>query len=213
MFRKSFYCIHFVILLVSFYSCESGEESKTAESKVQQKSEETTDDVNSLDTLRPDNITFPPFQDSAIVQILEGLKMCTTDSTKYDQLAPCDHNWFRVFKYMPAEPWEAGFLVEAKAGIYTSTRMVVCIYHQKNKFRIVNQYLGVVLEVISTKEGFSDLVMGYEDPEAGTVAILHKWVGDRYEPIEVLEINNRFVKDQYKDSINERFITNFYWGE
>ncbi len=64
----------------------------------------------------------------------------------------------------------------------------------------------------TTKSGFNDLLMGYEDPEIGIVAIKHVWDGKHFEPIEVEEINGFFVKEEMKDSINHLFIDNFNAG-
>lgn len=164
------------------------------------------------DTLRPDNITFPEFEDPAISKILEGIQLCTSDSSKTDSLPLCNHKFFRVFKFNPNLEWEDGFLVEIRAGLFSKERQTLCIYHVRNRFRIVNQYLGVILEIITQPDGFSDLLMGYEDPEVGTVAIKHVWKNDQYKPVEVMEINNRFVKEIYKDSLKKVYIHDFMWG-
>lgn len=164
------------------------------------------------DTLRPDNITFPEFQDPAIKKILEGIKLCTSDSSKTDSLPLCNHKFFRVFKFNPNLEWKDGFLVEIRAGLFTTERQTLCIYHVRNRFRIVNQYVGVILELITQPDGFSDLLMGYEDPEVGTVAIKHKWKNDHYKPVEVMEINNRFVKEAFKDSLKKVYVKDFMWG-
>lgn len=210
MYTKSFCNISSLVLLFPFFILACSEQ----ESESDKTSEKIENNYEfQADTLRPDNITFPEFPSEDVVQILEGVKICTTDSSKIDQTAYCNHSWFRVFKFMPEEEWRAGFLVEIKAGIYATTRQLVVIHYQNKKYKIINQYLGVLLEVISREDGFSDILMGYEDPEVGTIAIKHVWMKNKYEPIEVMEINNYFVKTSAKDSLNKKFVDGFYWGE
>ena len=86
------------------------------------------------------------------------------------------------------------------------------IYKDFNKYKIINQYLGFLIEYRTTASGFNDLLMGYEDPDIGIVAIKHVWQEDKYQPVDVEEINGYFVKTELKDSINHLFIDNFNAG-
>jgi hypothetical protein len=143
---------------------------------------------------------------------MESLQVCTlTDSIT--KLPPCSNEYFRVFEIGPEKVFENGFLLEMKAHLFgTPVKQLLVIEKNFNKYKIVNQYLGFLVEQRTTESGYNDLLMGYEDQEIGIVAIKHVWNGKKYEPVDVEEINGYYVKSELKDSINHLFIDNFNAG-
>ena len=157
-----------------------------------------------------DDTTAPPLPETCI-DIMEQMQMCTTTDTS--KLAPCEHQYFRVFDHKPNHDWNAGFIVEMVPGLYGApVHQLVIVEEVGGKYQIANQYLGLLLEMRTTKEGYSDLLIGYDDPDVGLVAIRHEWQGNKYDLVDVEEINNHFVKPEMKDSINNIFLPAFSAG-
>ena len=98
-------------------------------------------------------------------------------------------------------------------GLYGSpVHQLVLVENYLGKYRIVNQYLGYLIEMRSTISGYNDLLIGYTDPDIGIVAIRHEWQGSKYDVVDVEEINHHFVKPEFKDSINAIFLPAFAGG-
>ena len=89
---------------------------------------------------------------------------------------------------------------------------VVVIENVFGKYKIVNQYLGYLLEMRTTKSGYNDLLIAYDDPEIGVVAIKHVWSVDKYDLADVEEINDHYIKPELKDSINNILLPAFTAG-
>jgi hypothetical protein len=154
---------------------------------------------------------YPPI-DETCKDIMHELEICTLVDTILER-PPCTNEFFRVFDYRPSKGWEEGFIVEMIPGLYGSpVHQLVIIRRHLGKYQIVNQYLGHLLELRTNFIGYNDLLVGYDDPDIGVVAIKHVWQGDRYEPVDVEEINNHFVKPEMKDSINAIFLPAFSAG-
>ena len=146
------------------------------------------------------------------IPIMERLEICTTLDTVL-HLPPCSNEFFRIFDYRPNKEWKTGFIVEMIPGLYNSpVHQIVIVEDYFGKYKIVNRYLGHLLETRTRLSGYNDLLIGYTDPDIGVVAIRHEWVGGKYEPIDVEEINNHLVKPEMKDSINNIFIPAFSAG-
>lgn len=153
-----------------------------------------------------------PALEKEVVPIMDRLEICTLSDTVTTR-PPCTNEFFRIFDYLPNKDWNAGFIVEMIPGLYGSpVHQIVIIKENLGKFQIVNQYFGHMIELRTTYNGFSDLLIGYDDPDIGVVSIKHVWQGNKYEPIDVEEINNHFVKPEMKDSINNIFIPAFSAG-
>jgi len=153
-----------------------------------------------------------PALDAEVIPIMEDLQICTTSDTVLSQ-PPCTNEFFRIFDYRPDHDWSEGFIVEMIPGLYNSpVHQIVIIKPNLGKYQIVNQYLGHLIELRTTYSGFSDLLIGYDDPDLGVVAIRHEWQGSKYEPVDVEEINNHYVKEEMKDSINAIFLPAFNAG-
>ena len=147
-----------------------------------------------------------------VVPIMDQLEICAVSDT-VESRPPCSNEYFRIFDYLPSKDWNAGFIVEMVPGLYGSpVHQIVIIKENLGKFQIVNQYFGHMIELRTKFTGYSDLLIGYDDPAIGVVAIKHVWEGNKYEPIDVEEINNHFVKPEMKDSINNIFIPAFSAG-
>ena len=157
---------------------------------------------NSITTLI--DTTYPPIPAEA-AEIMDKLQICTLLDTVLT-IPPCSADYYRVFQYRTDKKWNAGFIVEMVPGLYGSpVNQVVIIENYFGKYRIVNQYLGALIEMRTTIDGYNDLLIGYSDPDIGLVAIRHEWQGDKYDVVDVEEINNHFVKPELKDSINAYF--------
>ena len=164
-----------------------------------------------------------PALDPAAVRIMEQLKICSTFDTLPDPTVevdttgfypPCDAQFFRVFQYLQDKDYADGFMVEMVPGMYNTPvhQLVIIKANDGGGYRIVNQYLGMLMEMRTTETGINDLLMGYDDPDVGLVAIRHEWQGQKYEPVDVEEINDHFVKPEMKDSINAIFLPAFNAG-
>lgn len=153
-----------------------------------------------------------PTLEEEVIPIMENLQICTLSDTD-TLMPPCSNEYFRIFDYRPDHDWSEGFIVEMIPGLYNApVHQIVIIKPNLGKYQIVNQYLGHLIELRTTYSGFSDLLIGYDDPDLGVVAIRHEWQGAKYEPVDVEEINHHFVKEEMKDSINAIFLPAFNAG-
>ncbi len=198
---KLFLCFIGICSLSLFFSCKNEPKEKENEFSPEK-------------ILIP--LSYPPFEDSVIGSILQEVGLClnSSDTAKADslQVPPCRHDWFRVFRNRKDRPWADGFVVEVKEGIYSHTPRVLHLIRTEGKYRVTNDYRGELLEMRTTPEGNYDLIIRYPEPEIGTVAILHEWKVNHYEPVTVIEINDHFVKEEKMDSLNRLYIDHFAWG-
>jgi len=172
---------------------------------------EIIEEVYPSDTVIIDN-SYPPLDNQKVIEVMEYLQVCSQSDT-VQNLPPCSNQFFRIFPIGNAVELENGFLLEMRAGLFgTPVKQLLTIQKTFNKFKIINQYLGFLIEQRTTKSGYNDLLMGYEDPEIGIIAIKHIWIDGKYQPYEVEEINGYFIKPELKDSINHLFIDNFNAG-
>lgn len=155
--------------------------------------------------------TYPPI-DQVALDIMEKLQLCTLNDTVVT-MPPCSSDYFRVFQYRTDKTWSDGFIVEMIPGLYGSpVHQVIIIENYFGKYRIVNQYLGALLEIRTKENGYSDLLIAYTDPDIGVVAIRHEWQEQKYDVVDVEEINNHYVKAEMKDSVNAIFLPAFAAG-
>lgn len=191
------FLVSFAVIFL-FLSCDS-------------KPTEIVAEIYPSDTIVIDN-SYPELNQQSVLNVMEQLQVCTQSDT-VKNLPPCSNQFFRVFKIGPEIEWEKGFLLEMKAGLFGSpVKQLLVIQKTFNKYKMVNQYLGFLIEQRTTKSGYNDLLMGYDDQEIGIVAIKHVWRDEKYEPTDVEEINSYFIKPELKDSINHLFIDNFNAG-
>jgi hypothetical protein len=160
---------------------------------------------------------FGPFQDTLIPKVLRKLKICDVYVDTVEKwVLPCNPDLFRAFKLNNNATWEDGFMVDVKPGVIpgTTTRRFFVLRYDGQKYRIINDYMGSLLEMRTTKSGYNDLVLRYLDSRVGSVTILHRWNDSHgaYLPVEVLEINNHFVKPEAVDSLNNVYLKEFVWG-
>lgn len=171
--------------------------------------------TGSADEFMPDTMiitdTYPQLE-SEVIPIMEQLQMCTTSDT-VQTLPPCSNEFFQVFKYRPDRSWSDGFIVEMIPGLFNSpVHQVVIIEGYYGKYKIINQYFGHLIEMRTTPSGYNNLLIGYDDPDIGIVAIRHEWQGAKYDVVDVEDINGHRVLPQFKDSINNIFIPAFAAG-
>lgn len=153
-----------------------------------------------------------PKIDQQAKEIMDKLQICTLNDTVLS-IPPCTSDYFRIFQYQTDKSWKDGFIVEMIPGLYGAPfHQIVIIENYLGKYRIVNRYLGALLELRSSENGHDDLLIAYEDPEIGTVAIRHEWQENKYDVVDVEEINNHYIKPEYKDSINNIFLPAFAGG-
>ncbi len=155
-----------------------------------------------------------PFQHDSIPAILEKVKLCKLfDSISPDTtVPPCDYRLFRYFSNHN-DPVSEGFVVEIKPNVWSKWYLIVVI--SKNKDGLYyksNAFHGQLLELRTTEKSPYDLIIRYVNVEVSTVAILHKWNKTKYDPVDVLEINDHYVKADKKDSLNNAYLKNFVWG-
>jgi hypothetical protein len=155
-----------------------------------------------------------PFGNDSIPIVLEKVKLCKImDSVTQDTtVPPCDHRLMRYFANHH-EPVRDGFIVEIKPNVWSKWFLVVVIARNKEgEYYKSNAFHGQLLELRTTKSGPYDMIIRYVDVEVGTIAVLHKWNKTKYDPVEVVEVNDYFVKPEMKDSLNEVYLKNFVWG-
>lgn len=163
------------------------------------------------DTVLVEN-NYPPLTDSSVLSVIQSLNICSLADTN-TILEPCDYTKFRVFPLGPETPFSKGFLLEMREGVYNAPmKQLLIIEKSFNKHKIVNRYFGFLVEYRTTENGYNDLLIGYKDPEMGVVAMRHEWQGEKYEPVDVEEINGYFIKEELKDSINNLFLSSFNAG-
>lgn len=186
--------------LALFYSCNSNSEEVEEEPEAVFVSEKIVVDD-----------TYPEI-DEFVISIMDQLEICTLSDTVLTR-PPCTNEYFRVFDYRPNKDWKSGFIIEMIPGLYGApVHQLVIVEEQNGKYRIVNQYLGHLIEMRTKFSGYNDLLIGYTDPDIGVVAIKHVWDGTKYDLVDVEEINNHFVKPEMKDSINNIFLPAFNAG-
>ncbi|MBL7897999.1 MAG: hypothetical protein JNJ99_05655 [Crocinitomicaceae bacterium] len=155
--------------------------------------------------------TYPALEEE-VIPIMEQLQMCTTSDT-VDHLPPCDNQYFQVFKYRPERPWTDGFIVEMIPGLFNApVHQVVIVEGYYGKYKIINQYFGHLLEMRTSPSGYNDLLIGYDDPDIGIVAIKHEWKEVHYDVVDVEDIDGHLVLPQFKDSINNLLLPAFAAG-
>lgn len=185
----------FVFLLPLFYSC-SGNGSDEFGFK--------SDTTLILDL-------YPPLE-AEVIPIMEKLEMCTTIDTATN-LPQCTRDYFQVFKYRPDRGWDEGFIVEMIPGLFGApVHQVVVVEGYFGKYQIINQYFGHLLEMRTSPSGYNDLLIGYDDPDLGIVGIRHEWKGQKYDIVDVEEIDGHLVLPQFKDSVNAIFLPAFSAG-
>ncbi|MBI3136799.1 MAG: hypothetical protein HYZ14_19145 [Bacteroidetes bacterium] len=153
-----------------------------------------------------------PKLEEEVIPIMEQLQMCTTVDT-ITHLPPCSNEFFQVFKYRPDRPWSDGFIVEMIPGLFNSpVHQVVVVEGYFGKYKIINQYFGHLLEMRTTHSGYNNLLIGYDDPDIGVVAIRHEWQGKKYDVVDVEDIDGHLVLPEFKDSVNAIFLPAFAAG-
>lgn len=194
-----------VLFLIFIAACDSTETTVIEKTKTPFVSKKIMIDLN-----------FNPYSDSVVIDVMSDVGLCflSPDTTLPDsiQQLPCDYRIFRVFMNHANNNWKDGFLVELKGGIITESYRILNISLIDGKYAVTNEYFGELLEMRTTESGNYAMIIRYVDREIGTVAILHEWNKNHYEPISVEEVNDHFVKAEKKDSLNELYIKNFVWG-
>ena len=194
------YSLLLIFVGVLLYSCKSEEEKEEIE----------PDEVFVSEKIVV-NDTYPEIDDF-VVTIMDQLEICTLSDTVLTR-PPCSNEFFRVFDYRPNKDWKSGFIIEMIPGLYGApVHQLVVVEEQSGKYKIVNQYLGHLIEMRTKFSCYNDLLIGYTDPDIGVVAIKHVWDGSKYDLVDVEEINNHFVKPEMKDSINNIFLPAFNAG-
>lgn len=168
----------------------------------------------------PDTIligeVYPPFFSAEVANVLEELGYCINDSVGNDSLSVCSHEIFRVFPIDTVGDFNEGFILDARMGALKGsfTKTVIVLKKLNEKYTQQNFYMGKLLELRTNKVGGHDMLIKYRVPGVGTVAINHAWNEKKlaYEPVDVEEFNDRFIKEEFKDSINNLYLNNFKWG-
>lgn len=158
------------------------------------------------------NNSYPEFPEG-FSNVIEQLGFCSdSDSSRPN----CSHHLFRVFALGPEIPLQEGFMLEARAGVLSDgvSKALAVMVFDGEQYQMKNFLKGKLLETRTTKEGHFDILMKYRAEGINTVSIRHEWNSDKSEffPLEVEEINEHFVREEYKDSLKMRYINNFTWG-
>ena len=157
---------------------------------------------------------FPSNYNDTILEMLQAGKICTTDSSKMMQEFICDPNYWRVFRLGPGIPYSDGLICESRSLMFNggALKNVLVLKRLANgQVDKVNHLLGKLLELRSPQPGYYELVMSYRDG-GSTVTVKHIMEEDYYKAVDVEEINDGFVKEEFKDSINQFYLSDFHWG-
>ncbi len=189
-----------LIALIFFFSCRGTDTPEIDEAS-----------AIPTDTVLVEN-DYPPLTDPIVLEVMESLQICSLQDTN-TILPDCDASNFRVFPLGPDIKSEKGFILEMKEGVFNSpVKQVMVIQKSFNKYKIVNRYLGFLIEYRTLNTEYNHLLIGYKDIEMGLIAIRHEWHKENYQPVDVEEINGYYIKEEYKDSINDLFLENFNAG-
>lgn len=161
---------------------------------------------------------FGDFESPIIKEALGNLLICDVYVDTVEKLVlPCDSRFFRAFPLKKNGNYNEGFIVDVKPGVIpgTTTRRLFTIVKQGEKWRVTNDLKGTLLELRSTQSGYWDLLVRYTHVKTETkIAILHRWNEKEraFLPLNVSEINDRYINPEFLDSLNKVYITNFAWG-
>jgi hypothetical protein len=165
------------------------------------------------------NSTFPNFESEEIPRLLEEAGLCVSESNPNDTafglgMLSCSSRYFKVVHHKADQDMNTGFIVQVKNPLQAKRRNRVLVVEKHNdKFKIANDYLGILVEMRKTKAPRYDLVIAYKDSYNGSVSILHEWTDKgHYMPVNVLEIQEHKIKPELQDSLNAEYIDNFMWG-
>ena len=87
--------------------------------------------------------------------------------------------------------------------------VIVIAKYEGERAKPVDHFLGKLLELRTTEAGYYDMVMSYKDRQIGTVTVLHKFEDYYFKPIEVLELNDAYIKEEFKDSLYAEYLKDF----
>ena len=205
------------LLCLTIISCHNREE----ESPKEQAREKETKIVNhsfKSERILFDN-KFPTITDSSYLDILHELNLCelSRDTAFYRGKPFCTTNLFRFFKYNQSRSLKENLLIDTRAAALpnATTKVLIVAAKTKNGYKALNFYHGKLVEMRTTSTGYNDLVIKYRDPRVGQfITIRHEWdnkIG-AYLAKDVEEIQDHFVKPEYKDSLNKHYLTEFAWG-
>jgi hypothetical protein len=161
--------------------------------------------------------TFGPFPDDTVAGVLRSLKICDVYVDTVNKLVlPCDPQLFRAFSLNRTLSFADGFIMDVKPGVIpgTTTRRCFVVLQAAAGYKIVNDYMGTLLELRYRKQGYPELVIRYRDSRVGTIGVLHRWSDKNgsFEPVTVVEMNDHFVKPEFVDSLNDVYLRDFVWG-
>ena len=209
---KKYFSFSFVFILLVF-SCRQSEKKEAQPGVVVEHTDTLTTELkDTLMILEKDEV----YTNDSIPLIMEQTGLCVCDTNKVNQekgIWPCMYYLFRYFANS-AQPVKNGFLVEIKPGIFGETYLLVNIAldDSTGKYKVTNQYIGQLLELHTKNKEKYDMVVRYPAAEKNTITFLHKWNGKKYEPVEVLEINDYIIKKEKRDSLNNIYLKDFVWG-
>lgn len=159
---------------------------------------------------------YQPFPDPVIKKVIQQLGLCAENDTSGTK-SKCSYKLFRPFQYDPNMSWSEGLLLDVRPTVIpgSTTRRLLVVKKVGQNYVILNDYTGRLIEIRKNKKQPGDLVIKYRDPEVLSVTVLHQWnlKTTSYQPKKVLEINDHFVKKEALDSLNNRYIENFEWGD
>ena len=206
------------LLSLAIISCHNREENEAIESDSPNKDIEKVDYSFKSQSILFDN-KFPVLTDSSFLDILHELNLCelSRDTAFYRGKPFCTSNLFRFFKYNQSRSLKDNLLIDTRAATLpnTTTKVLIVAAKTKSEYKVINFYHGKLVEMRTTTSGYNDLVIKYRDPRVGQfITIRHEWdkkIG-AYMAKDVEEIQDHFVKPEYKDSLNKHYLTEFAWG-
>lgn len=162
--------------------------------------------------LEPNN--FPSNYNDTILRMLEEGEICSPDSNDLQKYY-CNPQYFRVFRLGKKIPYSNGLICESRSLMFNggaSKNVLVIKVNDNAKAERIDHFLGKLIELRTTPEGYYDLVMSYRDSQIGNVTVLHHFEDGYFKPVEVLELQDFVVKEAYKDSLFEVYLKDFRWG-
>ncbi len=208
---RNWYWLLTTSLLTVLVSCAEDDQESNA---TQVPNQITPDTAFVADTIYLMPNEFTSTLSDTVLRMLELGGICSPDEQNM-QMVLCSSDWFRVFPMGPNLPIHDGLICESRSLMFNggiSKTVLVLTRNSKGEVIRADHFLGKLLELRSTRSGYYDLVMSYRDSDVGTVSVLHTFEDGYYKPIEVLELNDYSVKEEYKDSLFGVYLQDFRWG-
>jgi len=211
--------IKLITLFFILFSCTRSREHSERIDKEEKINEQQVIDTILINTHFPELGKRKPIKpiNEKYSKILAKFGICYQMTDKEEPLLdrlPCGETFFKVVDASEHQT-DSLIAIVVRPGIKSNGyRLMVLANKSEEGFKLINEYKGELLEMRTQPGKNHQLLIRYVDSSIGTVGVLHQWdlKQQKYIPKEVQEINDYFVKEEVKDSLNSIYLTDFVWG-